>query len=154
MNLKIVAIGDKAPAWVRSGFDEYAKRMPRDMMISLVEIAASKHHGASSRGLAAEGERMLARLDSRDWVVSLDVQGKSLSSEQLAGKLEDWRMRGTDVSLTIGGADGLAPQVQARANESISLSALTLPHYLARLVLAESLYRAWSITAGHPYHRA
>ncbi len=154
MQLKIVAVGAKAPEWVRMGFAEYAKRMPAEMPLSLVEIPAPRHQGDSKRYLRAEGEKTLAKVADGDWVVALDEHGKRSRSAQLADKLGRWRMEGHNVTFVIGGADGLDDAVRQRANEMLSLSELTFPHYLARLVLVEAIYRAWTIHTGHPYHRA
>ena len=96
----------------------------------------------------------VAQIPSGDWVIALDVEGKVLRSEQLAEQMESWRMRGSNLTFVIGGADGLAEDVRERADQTLSLSALTFPHYMVRLILAETLYRAWSISTGHPYHRA
>jgi 23S rRNA (pseudouridine1915-N3)-methyltransferase len=154
MKLRILSVGNKAPAWVQKGFDEYAKRLPRDMPLTLVELAAPKHHGDAQKFVAAEGQKMAAQLDASDWVVALDESGKAVSSMQLAAKMDQWRMQGQNVSFLVGGSDGLADSVLNRANERMSLSALTFPHYVVRVILAEALYRAWSICSGHPYHRA
>ena len=154
VKMQILSIGGKPPGWVRAGFDEYAKRMPRDMSLSLVEVPAPRHGADANKNLRVEGERMLARISSGDWVIALDTGGQPFSSEQLADQMEKWRMRGSNITFVIGGADGLADDVRTRADQTLSLSALTFPHYLVRLILAETLYRAWSIFTGHPYHRA
>ena len=154
MKLRIVSVGTKAPAWVQAGLAEYTKRMPKEMLVELVEIPAPKHGGDKSKHLQTEAAKMMAVIGNDDWVVALDEKGKQVSSLQLAGKLDQWRMGGTNVVFLVGGADGLGEAVKGRANETLSLSELTLPHYLVRVVLAEALYRAWSITVGHPYHRA
>ena len=154
MQLKIVAVGAKAPVWVRSGVEEYAKRFPAEMPLSLIEVPAPRHQGDHKRYLRAEGEKTLAKVADNDWVVALDERGRRARSKDLADKLGHWRMEGHNVSFVIGGADGLDDAVRQRANEVFSLSDLTLPHYLARLVLVEAIYRAWTIHTGHPYHRA
>lgn len=155
MKLRLLAVGARSPDWVAAGFAEYVKRMPRDCAVELVEIEPAARKGwARDRILAAEGERMLARIGASDHVLALDVGGRTCSTEALAGKLENWRMQGDDVSFLIGGADGLAPAALARARETLSLSALTFPHQLVRVILAEQLYRAWTLTQGHPYHRS
>jgi 23S rRNA (pseudouridine1915-N3)-methyltransferase len=153
MKLKIVSVGNKPPEWVVSGFVEYTKRMPHDMRVDLVEIPAPKHHKDHRRVVADEGERTLQAVATGDWVVALDEGGRPVSSTELADKLGEWRMRGADVTFVVGGADGLDGGVRTRANETISLSNLTFPHYMVRVILAEALYRAWTITTGHPYHR-
>ena len=152
--MRIVSIGGKPPGWVSAGFEEYAKRMPRDMRLSLVEVPAPKHGADVNKNVRVEGERMLAQIPSGDWVIALDAEGRVLRSEQLAEQMESWRMRGSNLTFVIGGADGLAEELRERADQTLSLSALTFPHYMVRLILAEALYRAWSISTGHPYHRA
>ena len=155
MKLRLVAVGAKSPAWVDAGFTDYARRMPRECALELVEITPANRKGwPAERIRADEGERILARLGRTDRVVALDVTGKPCSTEKLANKLDDWRMTGGDVSFLIGGADGLDASCLARADESLSLSAMTFPHQLVRVMLAEQLYRAWTVLAGHPYHRA
>lgn len=154
MKMRIVSVGNKAPDWVRRGYTEYAKRLPPELGLDLVELAAPKHHGDTAKFVLAEGQKMLSQLKPADWVVALDESGKSVSSAQLAGRLDQWRMTGADVVFLVGGSDGLSDLALDRANERMSLSYLTFPHYLVRVILAEALYRAWSISAGHPYHRA
>lgn len=153
MKFRIVAVGNKPPAWVQEGFDAYARRMPGEMSIQLVQIPPPKHHADPAKFVRAEGDKMLAQIDNSDWVIALDETGKSVTSQRLAARFEDWRQLGQNVVFLIGGSDGLAPAVHQRANETMSLSALTLPHYMVRVVLAEALYRGWSIFSGHPYHR-
>ena len=155
MRVRLVAAGTRLPAWINAGYEEYARRMPPESPVELVEIAVPRgsSQGAADRATRQEGERMLAQLHARQWVVALDVAGKSLDT---AGLSRWWAARqrdGRDVVFLIGGPDGLAPEVVARADERLSLSALTLPHGLVRVVLAEQLYRAVSLLKGHPYHR-
>ncbi len=154
MKFRLLSVGVKSPAWVREGFAEYAKRMPREMPLELVEITAPKHHGDVAQFVQAEGAKMTAQLSDDDWVVALTESGRPVSSVQLADKMEQWRMAGRNVAFLIGGSDGLSKAALKRADELMSLSSLTFPHYLVRVVAAEALYRAWSIGAGHPYHRA
>ena len=154
MKLRIVSIGGKPPGWVSAGFTEYARRMPKDMPLTLEEVPAPKHGADPARSTRIEGEKMLSKVRDSDWAVALDETGTVLTSTQLATRMEHWRMQGRDVTFLIGGADGLAPDVRTRADEMLSLSALTFPHYMVRLILAETLYRSWSIASGHPYHRA
>ena len=153
MKLRVISVGNKCPEWIRQGFDEYAKRMPTEMPLSLTEIAAPKHHQDSSKVNELEAKKILEKIHSTDWLVALDETGRHLSSPALAGELERWRELGKDVVFVIGGANGLASQVRERANQQLSLSALTFPHYVVRVLIAETLYRAWSISIGHPYHR-
>ena len=139
---------------MRDGFDEYARRMPRDMSLDVIEIPAPKHHGERGRFKQEEGRKMAGKLRETDWVVALDENGSMVTSTELAAKIDRWRGQGRNVAFLIGGSDGLSESMLARADERLSLSALTLPHYVVRVILAEALYRAWSISAGHPYHRA
>ncbi|GAB2921011.1 23S rRNA (pseudouridine(1915)-N(3))-methyltransferase RlmH [Rheinheimera gaetbuli] len=155
MKLILIAVGSKMPAWVQSGYDEYARRFPRDLPLELIEIAAGKRgkNADIKRILEMEGEKMLAAVPKGSRIVTLEVTGANWSSPQLAGKLTDWQRDGRDVCLLIGGPEGLAPACIAASEAKWSLSALTLPHPMVRVVLAESLYRAWSICTNHPYHR-
>ncbi len=155
MRLSVLAVGTKMPAWVAAGVDEYGKRLPREMKLEWREIPlARRGRDTSPEQLCqAEGERILKALPAGDRVVALDVLGKRLSTEQLADTLRGWQMSGDNVSFVIGGPDGLSRECLARADERWSLSDLTLPHPLVRILLAEQLYRAWTITANHPYHR-
>jgi 23S rRNA (pseudouridine1915-N3)-methyltransferase len=154
VKLRLVAVGAKSPDWVNAGFNEYARRMPRDCAMELVEIAPANRKGwPAPRIRADEGDRMLARIGTADQIVALDVRGRVWSTEELSRKLDNWRMQGGDVSFLIGGADGLDERCLARAGESLSLSAMTFPHQLVRVMLAEQLYRAWTVLHGHPYHR-
>jgi 23S rRNA (pseudouridine1915-N3)-methyltransferase len=133
------------PAWIQDGFQEYAKRMPPELRLELVELRP--------QGKEAEGKRLLASVPAGATLIALDERGKALATRQLSKLMADWMRDGTQPAFAIGGADGLADAVKDRARMKISLSALTLPHALARVVLAEQLYRAWTILAGHPYHR-
>ena len=153
MKLRIISVGTKCPGWVRQGFDEYAKRMPREMPLSLLEIPAPRHHQDSNKVDEVEGKKIAEKIGPSDWVVALDEQGKSFDSKTLAQALDGWRDLGKDVVFLIGGANGLSETLLHRANQRISLSALTFPHYLVRVLIAEALYRAHSISIGHPYHR-
>ena len=154
MKLRLVAVGTKSPDWVRLGFADYARRMPESLGLELIEIPAANRKGwPTSRILAEEGQKMLNRIPSADHVVALDVMGRACSTEQLSKTLDNWRMQGNDVSFLVGGADGLPESCLQRANESLSLSAMTFPHQLVRVIVAEQLYRAWTLLVGHPYHR-
>ncbi|SPZ44902.1 Ribosomal RNA large subunit methyltransferase H [Plesiomonas shigelloides] len=155
MKLQLVAVGTKMPAWVETGFQEYVRRFPKDMPFELLEIPAGKRgkNADIKRILEKEGEQTLAAIPKGNRIVTLDIPGKPWTTEQLAEQLERWKQDGRDVSFLIGGPEGLAPSCKAAADQSWSLSPLTLPHPLVRIVVAESLYRAWSITANHPYHR-
>jgi 23S rRNA (pseudouridine1915-N3)-methyltransferase len=156
MKLKLLAVGTKMPAWVNDGYQEYAKRLPRECQLVLQEIQPAKRgkSGHASQWMEEEGERILAAIPSDHHVVSLDVKGKPWTTEQLAEQMQNWLSDGRDVSLLVGGPDGLAQKCSQRADQKWSLSALTLPHPLVRIVMAEQLYRAWTVLLNHPYHRA
>lgn len=155
MKLQLVAVGTKMPDWVQTGFMEYLRRFPKDMPFELTEVPAGKRgkNADIKRILEKEGEMMLAATGKGNRIVTLDIPGQPWETPQLASQLESWKQDGRDVSLLIGGPEGLSPACKAAAEQSWSLSALTLPHPLVRVLVAESLYRAWSITANHPYHR-
>ncbi|UTW44251.1 23S rRNA (pseudouridine(1915)-N(3))-methyltransferase RlmH [bacterium SCSIO 12696] len=155
MRLKIIAVGTKMPSWVEAGVAEYSKRLPPELKLEWHELPLGQRgKGADlKRAIAREGEAMLKAIGHNDRVVALDVKGKPWSTEQLAGQLSDWQFQGCDYSFLIGGPDGLAAPCLARADAKWSLSPLTLPHPLVRILLAEQLYRAWTINVGHPYHK-
>lgn len=155
MRIRLIAVGTRMPAWVNEGFEEYRKRLNQDVTLELVEIPAGKRgkNADLDRILDKEGELMLAALHPSDYVITLDVKGQRLSTEKLAQQLEKRLQQGNHVALLIGGPEGLPPQCRQKAQESWSLSDLTLPHPLVRVLIAEQLYRAWSILKGHPYHR-
>lgn len=155
MKLQLVAVGTKMPAWVSAGFQEYQRRFPRDLPLELTEVAAGKRgkNADIERILHKEGEQMLAAVPKSARIVTLDIPGQPWTTEQLAGQLTRWQLDGRDTAILIGGPEGLSPACKAAAEQSWSLSPLTLPHPLVRVVAAESLYRAWSINNNHPYHR-
>jgi 23S rRNA (pseudouridine1915-N3)-methyltransferase len=155
VKLQLVAVGTKMPDWVQTGFMEYLRRFPKDMPFELTEVPAGKRgkNADIKRILEKEGEAMLAATGKGNRIVTLDIPGQPWETPQLAQQLERWKQDGRDVSLLIGGPEGLAPACKAAAEQSWSLSTLTLPHPLVRVLVAESLYRAWSITTNHPYHR-
>jgi 23S rRNA (pseudouridine1915-N3)-methyltransferase len=156
VKLSVLAVGHRMPAWVTAGFEEYARRMPREMPLQLKELKPAQRSNATgdtARWLQSEGERINAAAPAGVMRVVLDEHGRTFPSRVLAGHLELWRGDGRDVAFIIGGADGLAPEIKAGAGLLWSLSPLTLPHGLVRVVLAEQLYRAASLLAGHPYHR-
>lgn len=155
MLLRLIAAGTRMPGWVNAAYEDYAGRLTADYRLELKEIALGQRSGGNSRqAVAKEGERMLAALPASAHIVSLQVTGRSLSSEQLAKFLAACARDGRDLAFLIGGPDGIAPEVDAKAETRWSLSALTLPHGLARVMVAETLYRAVTIIKGHPYHRA
>ncbi|MET1256807.1 23S rRNA (pseudouridine(1915)-N(3))-methyltransferase RlmH [Aliikangiella maris] len=155
MKIKLIAVGSKMPDWVTQGFNQYTQRMPRDCAVELIEIPLAKRskNQLAEQWKDKEGQQILKAIDATDWVVALEVQGKNWSTQQLAGQLTQWQQMGNNVALLVGGPDGLSSECLARANSKWSLSALTLPHPLVRVLLAETLYRAWSVTVNHPYHR-
>ena len=156
MRARLIAIGERMPAWVADGFAEYRKRLSHELPLDLVEVKlGARGKGRDpERAIAEEGAAVRAALPKDAHIVALDGRGKPWSSEQLAEELERWRMQGRDLAFLIGGPDGHAPDVLAAAHQRWSLGPLTLPHMLVRLVVAEQLYRAVSMVAGHPYHRA
>ncbi len=156
MRISAIAVGTRMPVWVSQGIAEYSKRLPREWQLVWREIPLAKRgkDSAAQQSCAVEGERILKAIAPGERVIALDVAGKSLSTEQLARQLQSWQMSGDNFSFLIGGPDGLSPACLARADQRWSLSDLTLPHPLVRVLLAEQLYRAWTITVNHPYHRA
>lgn len=155
MRVTILAVGHKMPAWIQDGFHEYARRMPPEIRIELTELKPEERGGGRGveKARAAEGERMLAALPQGATLLALDERGKAFSTQGLSVMLSEWMRDGTHPVFAIGGADGLDDAVKARADKLFSLSSLTLPHGMVRVLLAEQLYRAWSILARHPYHR-
>lgn len=156
MKARLIAVGERAPDWVAAGYADYVKRLSHWLPLELVEVAPGLRGKGRDpqRAMADEGQRVLAAVPKGGWIVALDGRGRAWSSEQLAGRLAHWRQQGRDLAFLIGGPEGHAPEVLAAADERWSLGPLTLPHMLVRLVLAEQLYRAASILANHPYHRA
>ena len=155
MLMRLIAAGTRMPDWVDAGFADYAGRLRGDYRLELVEIALGQRgRGDTAKAVATEGSRMLAAAGERCCLVALQVGGRSLTTEQLAHWLDERSRDGQPLAFCIGGPDGLAPEVDARARLRWSLSALTLPHGLARIVVAEALYRAVSVLKGLPYHRA
>jgi 23S rRNA (pseudouridine1915-N3)-methyltransferase len=151
----LIAVGERAPDWVASGFSEYQKRLSHWLPLTLHEIAPGLRGKGrdGARAIAEEGARVLAALPKQALVVALDGRGRQYSSEQLAARMEAWRQGGRDLAFLIGGPEGHSPEALAMAQEQWSLGALTLPHMLVRLLVAEQLYRAASQLANHPYHR-
>ena len=156
MKIHLLAIGQRMPTWVTTGYEEYAKRLPRECSLLLHELpmATRSKNSVIEKLVAQEGDSLLAAIPSQSHIVTLEVEGNAWSTETLAKRLQIWLTSGQSVSLLIGGPDGLAPVCRAKAAERWSLSALTLPHPLVRIVVAEQLYRAWTLLSGHPYHRA
>lgn len=154
MKLAVVAVGQRVPEWASAAWDDYAKRFPPELRVELRAVKTEPRGTRSLQALhAAERERIEAAIPRGARVVALDERGTALTTQALAGKLLSWQLGAEGVALVIGGPDGLDPAFRAAAHERIRLSDLTLPHAMVRVLLVEQLYRAWSINAGHPYHR-
>jgi 23S rRNA (pseudouridine1915-N3)-methyltransferase len=155
MRVSIVSVGHKMPAWIQSGFGEYVKRLPPEIKVELLELKPEERTSGKTveKAKSLEGERILAAIPEGATVYALDEKGRPVTTQGLSVMLAGWMRDGTHPAFLIGGADGLSDAVRSRADKLVSLSALTLPHGLVRVVLAEQLYRAWSILASHPYHR-
>ena len=156
MNIHLLAVGNRMPSWVNEGYSEYAKRLPAECSLRLHEIVPARRGKNSDieRSIRDEGQRLLAAIPKGASVIALDVRGKAWSTEQLAEQLAGWLQGGTDIALLVGGPDGLSEECRASARSRWSLSPLTLPHPLVRVILSEQIYRAWSLLNNHPYHRA
>jgi 23S rRNA (pseudouridine1915-N3)-methyltransferase len=155
MQLIIAAVGHRMPGWIETGFAEYAKRMPPECRLQLKEIKPVERSGSRTAEtvMAQERDKIDAAIPKGSRIVALDERGKDLTTMQLSQLLTQWQQDGRDVTFVIGGADGLDAQFKANADMLIRISSLTLPHGMVRVLLAEQLYRAWSITQNHPYHR-
>jgi 23S rRNA (pseudouridine1915-N3)-methyltransferase len=158
MKLTVVAVGQRVPDWAQTAWDDYAKRFPPEIALTLKAIKTEPRTNNKNTASLMQAERerieaVIAKEPKGTRVVVLDERGKNTSTQQLAQRLTDWQLSGTDVALVIGGPDGLDPDFRKSAQESIRLSDMTLPHAMVRVLLVEQLYRAWSINAGHPYHR-
>lgn len=151
----MISVASRMPRWVEQGYHEYAKRLPADLPLDLVEVplATRGKNADIARLMRREGEQMLAATQPGERIVTLEVTGRSWSTEELANHLDSWRLEARNVNLMVGGPEGLAAEVAARSEQRWSLSALTLPHPLVRILLAEQLYRAWTILNRHPYHK-
>jgi 23S rRNA (pseudouridine1915-N3)-methyltransferase len=154
MKLLVVAVGQRMPDWAQTAWDDYAKRFPPELKLELKAVKTETRGSKTLDNLfAAERERIEAAIPKGCRIVALDERGTSLTTQALANKLKNWQLEGDDVALVIGGPDGLEPAFRQAAHERVRLSDMTLPHAFARVLLVEQLYRAWSINAGHPYHR-
>ena len=156
MRIHLLSVGRRMPEWVECGYREYAKRLPRECTLQLVEIEPGRRRRGADAGGAIrdEGARMLAALPKGARVIALDERGTAWSTRELAAVLAGWLAEGRDPALLVGGADGLADACRERADQHWSLSPLTFPHPLVRILVAEQIYRAWTLLQGHPYHRA
>ncbi|HEX5360976.1 MAG TPA: 23S rRNA (pseudouridine(1915)-N(3))-methyltransferase RlmH [Fluviicoccus sp.] len=155
MRIRLLAVGQKMPDWVTEGYQEYAKRLQDDVRLELIEIPAAKRgrNHEADQWKRQEAEALQAAIHPSDRVVALDVLGKPWSTEDLRDRTAQWLQGGQNIALLVGGPDGLAPELLRSASERWSLSPLTLPHPLVRIVVAEQIYRAWTLLKGHPYHR-
>jgi len=154
MRLLLMAVGQRQPGWADEAYEDFAKRFPPEMRLELKAVKAEPRGGKSTEQLmAAEGQRLEAALPKSVRRIVLDERGDRVTTKQLAERLERWKGDGRDVAIFIGGPDGLHPDLKAKADEMLRLSDLTLPHAFVRVLLAEALYRAWSVMEGHPYHR-
>ena len=154
MKLWLVAVGQRQPAWAEAAYQDFAKRFPPELRLELKACKAEARSGRSAAQLmAAEAQRIEAALPRGVRRVVLDEQGERVGTRQMATRLEAWLRDGRDVALIVGGPDGLDPALKATADETLRLSDLTLPHAFVRVLLAEALYRAWSLSVNHPYHR-
>jgi len=154
VKLVVVAVGQRVPDWAQTAWDDYAKRFPPELRLELKAVKTEPRGSKTTQTLlSAERERIEAAVPKGARVVALDERGTSLTTMALAAKLKAWPLENDSVALVIGGPDGLDPAFREAAHERIRLSDLTLPHAMVRVLLAEQLYRAWSINAGHPYHR-
>ncbi len=156
MKIKILALGEKMPKWVQEGCQEYQKRLSSSSIkLELIELSIAKRgkNNNIQNLMALEAKSLLSKISDNDYIVVLDPHGKLISTEQLAEKITGWQQNSPNVIIIIGGPDGIDPEIKKMAHEKISLSKMTFPHPIVRIVLAEQIYRAWSILQGHPYHK-
>ncbi|WP_454006592.1 23S rRNA (pseudouridine(1915)-N(3))-methyltransferase RlmH [Alcaligenes sp. Marseille-Q7550] len=156
MKLIVIAVGQRMPDWVEQGWQEYARRMPADCALELREIKAEPRSGGKTPAqmMQAEAKRIEAAIPAQALRIALDERGKDMTTVKLAQELERWRGEGRDIAILVGGPDGLDAALKQSCHGMLRLSSLTLPHPLVHILLAEQLYRAWSVMTGHPYHRA
>ncbi len=156
MKVSIISVGTRMPAWVQEGVEEYQKRLSRDLGLNIIQVPLSKRSKSQSidQSIKNEGAGLLNKVPPNNYLVAMDIRGTLITTEQLAGRLDSFRTQGQNLSLLVGGPDGLARACLEQADESWSLSGLTLPHPLVRVLVTEQLYRAVSILKGHPYHRS
>jgi 23S rRNA (pseudouridine1915-N3)-methyltransferase len=156
VHIYLVAVGQKMPAWVNQACDEYLKRLPHELQITVIEVPLIKRgkNPDIPRIIRDEGRKVLQSMPAGSRLVALDVKGKKVSTAKLASSLDNWMQQGQDITMVIGGPDGLSDEVLQQAQHRLSLSEMTFPHPLVRIIIVEQLYRAWSILNNHPYHRA
>lgn len=155
MKIHVVTVGLRMPDWVIQGWQEYAKRLPSDCSLNLIEVKPEPRNQGKTTAqiMQAEGKRILNSIPSNSFTIALDERGQDISTKKLNQNLEDWRASGNDVAFIIGGPDGLDEEIKRSANQRWRLSSMTMPHPLVRIILAEQIYRAWAIMTNHPYHR-
>jgi len=154
MKLKIISVGHKMPNWVETACAEYIKRMPKTLMVEIVEIKPDKRAGGKNSAVVQEAEaQRILKAANKDYLIACDENGTEQTTVQLAAKMQGWQESGRDISIVVGGADGLHPNLIKQADWCWSLSKLTLPHAFVRVLLTEQLYRAYSVNQNHPYHR-
>jgi len=156
MRINFICMGQKMPTWVQQGYQEYAKRLPNQCELNLIEISLTRRSKNADipRIQQEEGKRMLAQVGNGSLIIALDERGKTWNTTQLSQQLDNWMHNYSQVALLVGGPEGLAPECVQKAQQKWSLSTLTLPHPLVRVVVAEQIYRAWTLLNNHPYHRA
>ncbi len=155
MKITLIAVGKKMPAWITQGYQQYAKRLSQDCVLELIEVDSGKRSNKSSALVtkAEDAKNISKAIPKNTYIIALDEKGRQYSTKALSSKLDGWLLLGKDLAIIIGGADGLETSILNLANEKWSLSELTLPHPLVRVLVAEQLYRAWSLLNNHPYHR-
>ncbi|AJC48655.1 23S rRNA (pseudouridine(1915)-N(3))-methyltransferase RlmH [Allofrancisella guangzhouensis] len=155
MKIKILSLGEKPPKWVGDGFEEYRKRLSKAILLELIELPIAKRTktGNPTLWLEQEAKTILNRLNDNDYLVILDVQSKIISTEELANKIHDWKLHTPNVVILIGGPDGIDQSIKNLARDKISISKMTFPHPIVRIIIAEQIYRAHTILVGHPYHK-
>ena len=155
MKIQIIAVGQKMPNWVDTAYHEYAKRLPRQQSVTLSCIATSARHSGQSvtRNQQQEAEKITKKIKPGSYLIALDEKGKQWTTSEWADQYRKWKQHTPDINFVIGGPDGIEPALLKQANQTIALGRMTLPHGLARVVLIEQIYRAWSVVEGHPYHR-
>ena len=155
MKIKILSFGEKPPKWVIEGFNEYKKRLSKNIKLELIELAIAKRTktGNPKLWLEQEAKVILSKLNPNDYLVALDVSSKNISTEELAHKLQNWQTENPNVVILIGGPDGIDQSIKNIAKDKISISKMTFPHSIVRIIIAEQLYRAFTILEGHPYHK-
>ncbi|APD51018.1 23S rRNA (pseudouridine(1915)-N(3))-methyltransferase RlmH [Francisella hispaniensis] len=155
MKIKIITLGEKPPKWVSDGYDEYKKRLSKSIPLELIELPIAKRTktGNTKLWMEQEAKTILGKLNDSDYLVILDVNSKIISTEELADKMQDWKFNNPNVVILIGGPDGIDQSIKNIAKEKISISKMTFPHPLVRIIIAEQLYRAYTILEGHPYHK-